>query len=160
MLKVALDTLFSQCLVALQLTTAGAAAHTGAAAALTPTRRVHCVLERPPAGAWRGTSLDSSGWCLARGALGAMAAISCRALAAVLLLLAGATVGSAFYLPGVAPQDFKKGDAIYLKVNKLSSIRTQLPYAYYTCPYCRPARIVPFYDTLGEVPRGDLIENS
>jgi hypothetical protein len=57
-LKVALDTLFSQCLVALQLTTAGAAAHTGAAAALTPTRRVHCVLERPPAGAWRGTSLD------------------------------------------------------------------------------------------------------
>jgi hypothetical protein len=38
-----------------------------------------------------------------------------------LLLVVGCTaqVAQSFYLPGVAPQDFKKGDAIYLKVNKV-----------------------------------------
>lgn len=69
-------------------------------------------------------------------------------------------MGHGFYLPGVAPQDFKKGDAIFLKVNKLSSIKTQLPYQYYSLPYCRPEKIIPFAENLGEVLRGDRIENS
>ncbi|KAI8477092.1 MAG: hypothetical protein J3K34DRAFT_170756 [Monoraphidium minutum] len=77
-----------------------------------------------------------------------------------LLLLASAPGAQAFYLPGVAPQDFKKKDPITLKVNKLSSVRTQLPYEYYSLPYCRPERIVPFAENLGEVLRGDRIENS
>ncbi|KAG2241322.1 hypothetical protein Bca52824_096693 [Brassica carinata] len=34
-----------------------------------------------------------------------------------------------FYLPGVAPQDFEKGDELKVKVNKLTSIKTQLPYS-------------------------------
>jgi transmembrane 9 superfamily protein 2/4 len=82
------------------------------------------------------------------------------AAAAALLLAALAPRAAAFYLPGVAPQDFKKGDVIYPKVNKLSSTRTQLPYEYYSLPYCRPAKIVPFAENLGEVLRGDRIENS
>ncbi|KAF8062046.1 TMN7 [Scenedesmus sp. PABB004] len=79
---------------------------------------------------------------------------------ALLLLAAAASRAAAFYLPGVAPQDFKKDDGIFLKVNKLSSTKTQLPYDYYSLPYCRPEKIVPFAENLGEVLRGDRIENS
>jgi hypothetical protein len=51
-------------------------------------------------------------------------------------------------------------DIIFLKVNKLSSIKTQLPYEYYSLPYCRPEKIVQSAENLGEVLRGDRIENS
>ncbi|WOH01136.1 hypothetical protein DCAR_0520517 [Daucus carota subsp. sativus] len=65
-----------------------------------------------------------------------------------------------FYLPGVAPVDFEKGDPLKVKVNKLTSIKTQLPYSYYTLPFCRPDTIVDSAENLGEVLRGDRIENS
>ncbi|GAB4836801.1 Transmembrane 9 super member 8 [Ancistrocladus abbreviatus] len=68
--------------------------------------------------------------------------------------------GHCFYLPGVAPQDFEKGDPLLVKVNKLTSIKTQLPYTYYSLPYCRPDTIVDSTENLGEVLRGDRIENS
>lgn len=47
-----------------------------------------------------------------------------------------------------------------IKVNKLSSSHTQLPYEYYSLPYCRPDTIVNSAENLGEVLRGDRIENS
>nr|GMD77018.1 transmembrane 9 superfamily member 9-like [Ipomoea batatas] len=65
-----------------------------------------------------------------------------------------------FYLPGVAPQDFKQGDPLKVKVNKLTSTKTQLPYSFYSLPYCKPDRIVDSAENLGEVLRGDRIENS
>ncbi|KAJ1433588.1 Nonaspanin [Sesbania bispinosa] len=65
-----------------------------------------------------------------------------------------------FYLPGVAPEDFQKGDPLRVKVNKLTSTKTQLPYSYYSLPYCRPNHIVDSAENLGEVLRGDRIENS
>lgn len=65
-----------------------------------------------------------------------------------------------FYLPGVAPRDFQTGDALYVKVNKLSSTKTQLPYDYYYLKYCKPSKIVNSAENLGEVLRGDRIENS
>ncbi|XP_065849339.1 transmembrane 9 superfamily member 8 [Euphorbia lathyris] len=65
-----------------------------------------------------------------------------------------------FYLPGVAPEDFVKGDELKVKVNKLTSTKTQLPYSYYSLPYCRPEKIVDSAENLGEVLRGDRIENS
>ncbi|GER32489.1 transmembrane 9 superfamily protein member [Striga asiatica] len=65
-----------------------------------------------------------------------------------------------FYLPGVAPEDFLKGDPLNVKVNKLTSIKTQLPYSYYTLPFCRPSNIIDSRENLGEVLRGDRIENS
>uniref|UniRef100_A0A5B6YPT0 Transmembrane 9 superfamily member n=1 Tax=Davidia involucrata TaxID=16924 RepID=A0A5B6YPT0_DAVIN len=68
--------------------------------------------------------------------------------------------GHCFYLPGVAPQDFQKGDLLMVKVNKLTSTKTQLPYSYYSLPYCRPKTIVDSAENLGEVLRGDRIENS
>ncbi|KAK4274498.1 hypothetical protein QN277_017706 [Acacia crassicarpa] len=77
--------------------------------------------------------------------------------ATLLLLLHGA---HCFYLPGVAPQDFYKGDMLQVKVNKLTSTKTQLPYTYYSLPYCGPGKIVDSAENLGEVLRGDRIENS
>ncbi|KAL4429596.1 hypothetical protein ABPG77_008645 [Micractinium sp. CCAP 211/92] len=78
---------------------------------------------------------------------------------AVLVALLAADCCTAFYLPGVAPQDFSKGDLITLKVNKLMSVKN-LPYEYYSLPYCRPEKIVSSAENLGEVLRGDRIENS
>jgi hypothetical protein len=77
-----------------------------------------------------------------------------------LSLLLSLQLAHGFYLPGVAPQDFKKKDPVMLKVNKLSSVKTQLPYEYYSLPYCRPDKITSFAENLGEVLRGDRIENS
>ncbi|XP_059637735.1 transmembrane 9 superfamily member 8-like [Cornus florida] len=68
--------------------------------------------------------------------------------------------GHCFYLPGVAPQDFHKADLLKVKVNKLTSTKTQLPYSYYSLNYCRPESIVDNAENLGEVLRGDRIENS
>ncbi|XP_020222630.1 transmembrane 9 superfamily member 10 [Cajanus cajan] len=76
------------------------------------------------------------------------------------LLLVHVHVGTCFYLPGVAPEDFHKGDLLRVKVNKLSSTKTQLPYSYYSLPYCHPDHIVDSAENLGEVLRGDRIENS
>ncbi|CAI9094622.1 OLC1v1030388C1 [Oldenlandia corymbosa var. corymbosa] len=67
---------------------------------------------------------------------------------------------SGFYLPGVAPEDFRTGDSLNVKVNKLTSTRTQLPYSYYSLPFCHPEKIVDSRENLGEVLRGDRIENS
>lgn len=47
-----------------------------------------------------------------------------------------------------------------LKVNKLTSTRTQLPYEYFSLPYCQPRKIVSSAENLGEVLRGDRIETS
>lgn len=55
---------------------------------------------------------------------------------------------------------FLQGDLLKVKVNKLASVKTQLPYAYYSLPYCKPDKIVDSAENLGEVLRGDRIENS
>lgn len=55
---------------------------------------------------------------------------------------------------------FEQHDPLYVKVNKLSSTKTQLPYDYYFLKYCKPSKIVNNAENLGEVLRGDRIENS
>lgn len=77
-----------------------------------------------------------------------------------IVLTALGPAARAFYLPGVAPRDFSEGDELQVKVNKLSSIKTQLPYEYYSLGYCRPPKIENSAENLGEVLRGDRIENS
>ncbi|XP_038710979.1 transmembrane 9 superfamily member 8-like [Tripterygium wilfordii] len=86
--------------------------------------------------------------------------LSLYALTVASVLLAFVRGGHSFYLPGVAPQDFEKGVELLVKVNKLTSTKTQLPYSYYSLPYCRPKRIIDSAENLGEVLRGDRIENS
>ncbi|KAK9130373.1 hypothetical protein Sjap_010860 [Stephania japonica] len=77
---------------------------------------------------------------------------------ATLLLLSIAV--NCFYLPGVAPEDFELGAPLKVKVNKLTSTKTQLPYSFYSLLFCTPKTIVDSAENLGEVLRGDRIENS
>ena len=66
-----------------------------------------------------------------------------------------------FYLPGVAPRTFRYGDKVELKVNKLTSVHTQLPYDYYTVKFCEPhGGVQQASENLGEFLTGDRIENS
>ena len=46
------------------------------------------------------------------------------------------------------------------QVNKLTSTKTHLPYEWYDLPFCRPAEVVYKGENLGEVMRGDRIQNS
>lgn len=55
---------------------------------------------------------------------------------------------------------FSQDDELQVKVNKLSSTKTQLPYDYYFLDYCKPSKIMNSAENLGEVLRGDRIENS
>lgn len=81
-------------------------------------------------------------------------------LRAVLIVLALACYAHAFYLPGVAPIEYNTGDRVYLSVNQLTSVHTQLPMRYYTLPFCRPETIEDDRENLGELLLGDRIENS
>merc|ERR1712093_345157 len=81
-------------------------------------------------------------------------------LRAVLIVLALACYAHAFYLPGVAPIEYNAGDRVYLSVNQLTSVHTQLPMRYYTLPFCRPETIEDDRENLGELLLGDRIENS
>lgn len=54
----------------------------------------------------------------------------------VLLLLSSVCHG--FYVPGVAPVEFTRGATIEVKAVKMTSTRTQLPYEYYSLPFCKP----------------------
>ena len=68
---------------------------------------------------------------------------------------------SAMYLPGVAHMEYMKGSPVDLKVIKLDSTQTLLPYAYYALPFCQPeGGIRDMIDNLGEILQGDRIENS
>ena len=46
------------------------------------------------------------------------------------------------------------------QVNKLTSTKTQLPYEYYSLPFCQPDNVENVAENLGEVLRGDRIMNS
>ena len=65
-----------------------------------------------------------------------------------------------FYAHYYCKTDYAQDDIVFMKVNKLTSTKTQLPYDYYTMPYCKPNPIVYSAENLGEVLRGDRIENS
>ncbi|XP_073538899.1 transmembrane 9 superfamily member 4 [Phyllobates terribilis] len=67
---------------------------------------------------------------------------------------------SAFYVPGVAPMNFRQNDPVDIKAVKLTSSRTQLPYEYYSLPFCRPTTVTYKAENLGEVLRGDRIVNT
>merc|ERR1719277_2948190 len=82
--------------------------------------------------------------------------------ASMLLLLSSTSFHAAvaLYLPGMSPKQYNPGDRVELKVNKLTSVKTQLPYGYYVLPYCKPDTIQDSAENLGEILVGDLIENS
>lgn len=72
-------------------------------------------------------------------------------------------LGSAhgFYLPGSYPHKYAVGDSLSVKVNSLTSIDTEMPYSYYSLPFCKPPEgVKDSAENLGELLMGDRIENS
>nr|CAB3450919.1 unnamed protein product [Digitaria exilis] len=56
---------------------------------------------------------------------------------------------------------YKQGEEIGAKVNSLTSIETELPFSYYSLPYCHPeGGIKKSAENLGELLMGDQIDNS
>jgi transmembrane 9 superfamily protein 2/4 len=56
---------------------------------------------------------------------------------------------------------YSNGDAIFAKVNSLTSIETELPFSYYSLPYCEPdGGVKKSAENLGELLMGDQIDNS
>jgi len=67
----------------------------------------------------------------------------------------------ALYLPGLAPYEYKSEEEVELKVNKLTSAKTQLPYSYYTLAFCTPTDgVKATTENLGEQMMGDVVETS
>ncbi|XP_063720621.1 transmembrane 9 superfamily member 4-like [Symsagittifera roscoffensis] len=67
-----------------------------------------------------------------------------------------------FVVPGVAPMDYLKDDPVEIKAVKLTSDKAQLPYEYYSLPFCKPSGNNLAYksENLGEILRGDRIVNT
>jgi transmembrane 9 superfamily protein 2/4 len=69
-------------------------------------------------------------------------------------------VALAFYLPGIAPREYRDGQTVEIKVNKMTSVRTQLSYDYYDLPFCEPDDLAQSPENLGEILMGDVIEST
>ncbi|KAJ0630527.1 putative nonaspanin (TM9SF) [Helianthus annuus] len=81
----------------------------------------------------------------------------------VLLLLSSLFIEivNGYYLPGSFPHKYNVGDRLNVKVNSLTSIDTEIPYGYYTLPFCKPLEgIKDKAENIGELLMGDRIENS
>lgn len=65
-----------------------------------------------------------------------------------------------WYLPGVTPRQYQQGSKIELFVNKLNSMKTQLPYEYYTLAYCSPKEVIEQPNNLGSSFLGDVVQNT
>ncbi|KAL3196170.1 hypothetical protein MRX96_015576 [Rhipicephalus microplus] len=89
-------------------------------------------------------------------------ASSGRLLALWLLMSLFTGCADTFYVPGVAPVEFSRGQPIEVKAVKMTSTLTQLPYAYYSLNLCKPKNGTLNYksENLGEVLRGDRIVNT
>jgi transmembrane 9 superfamily protein 2/4 len=77
-----------------------------------------------------------------------------------LVVLSLATLSVGFYLPGVAEDVYTDNHPPLLKANKLTSVNTQLPFKFYYLPFCAPKSIHDAPENLGEIIRGDKIEDS
>ncbi|XP_057968345.1 transmembrane 9 superfamily member 11 [Malania oleifera] len=66
-----------------------------------------------------------------------------------------------FYLPGSYPHKYAVGDPLSVKVNSLTSIDTEMPFSYYSLPFCKPKDgVKDSAENLGELLMGDRIETS
>ncbi|GMI69181.1 hypothetical protein like AT4G12650 [Hibiscus trionum] len=78
-----------------------------------------------------------------------------------LLVVLLAHYSHGFYLPGSYMHTYSTSDTIFAKVNSLTSIETELPFSYYSLPYCKPlVGVKKSAENLGELLMGDQIDNS
>eukprot|EP00899_Mesostigma_viride_P008562 jgi/Mesvir1/17707/Mv18989-RA.1 len=86
----------------------------------------------------------------------------CAASAVALLFacfLAVPTNG--YYLPGSYPNVYAWNSTLLVKVNSVTSSSTELPFPYYSFPFCTPeGHVKRAAENLGEVLMGDRIESS
>ncbi|XP_050209089.1 transmembrane 9 superfamily member 11 [Mercurialis annua] len=69
--------------------------------------------------------------------------------------------GYGFYLPGSYPHKYNVGETLSVKVNSITSIDTEMPFSYYSLPFCHPPEgVKDSAENLGELLMGDRIENS
>lgn len=79
----------------------------------------------------------------------------------LLFLVLFLQVCDGFYLPGSYMHTYSNGEPILAKVNSLTSIETELPFSYYSLPYCKPlGGVKKSAENLGELLMGDQIDNS
>ncbi|XP_052183623.1 transmembrane 9 superfamily member 11-like [Diospyros lotus] len=79
----------------------------------------------------------------------------------VLYLCLAFQLGHGFYLPGSYPHKYGIGNVLSVKVNSLTSIDTEMPFSYYSLPFCKPQEgVKDSAENLGELLMGDRIENS
>jgi len=60
----------------------------------------------------------------------------------------------------MAPKTHLVSLQVKLFVNKLTSTKTQIPFDFYSLPYCHPKKIQEESENLGEVLQGDRIEKN
>ncbi|XP_006660376.1 transmembrane 9 superfamily member 10-like [Oryza brachyantha] len=75
-----------------------------------------------------------------------------------LMLLCAAALAALLAAPPSAAlfiHEFDKGDEVLVKVSELTSIKTQIPYSYYSLPFCRPDNLVDKAPTLWQFLHGD-----
>jgi len=66
-----------------------------------------------------------------------------------------------FYVPGVAPTDFREGDVIDVRAVKMTSSQTQLPFEYYSLEFCKDKDVITYHsENLGQILRGERIVNT
>ncbi|PWA74423.1 Nonaspanin (TM9SF) [Artemisia annua] len=66
-----------------------------------------------------------------------------------------------FYVSASYMYTYSAGEHLYVKVNSLTSILTELPFSYYSLPYCTPSEgIRKSEENIGQLLMGDQIANS
>lgn len=89
--------------------------------------------------------------------MGGAAAVAAVALA---LAAAAAAPAAAFYLPGIAPNDYDEGAPLEVLANKLTSTKNHVPFDYFSLPFCRDGARRPRSHrlSLGQVMMGERAE--
>ena len=63
--------------------------------------------------------------------------------------------------PVLAPtREYERGQLVPMRANKLTSVRRQVPYAFYSVPYCQPHAVEYSPENIGEVLMGSVIQNA
>mmetsp|Transcript_15345 Transcript_15345/g.36230 ORF Transcript_15345/g.36230 Transcript_15345/m.36230 type:complete len:665 (+) Transcript_15345:75-2069(+) len=62
---------------------------------------------------------------------------------------------AAFYLPGVAPRVYRRGEPLAIKVQSLTSRESQLEFDFYQLRFCHPEHEIEYAENLGEALAGE-----